>query len=124
MWLLIMNMFGWTHTFEYITLIQDQNIWSQISRFFSILFGIVVSTHSCFGDRDNSSIIKSGIFGTVIAMALLWQEKNMSSLTISYILTRIREKIQYQEILDNLEESIVILENDDQIDFVNDKFLG
>ena len=57
-------------------------------------------------------------------MALLWQEKNMSSLTISYILTRIREKIQYQEILDNLEESIVILENDDQIDFVNDKFLG
>ena len=74
MWLIIMNMYGWSHTFEYITSIQDQNVWFQISRFVSILFGMVVASHSCFGKRDNDPfpIIKSGVFGTVIAMALLF----------------------------------------------------
>ena len=62
----------------------------------------------------------------VVAIAMLiivWKQKNINTSIINYIAARIRQKNEYWLILDNLEESIVILENQIKIDFVNEKFL-
>ena len=55
---------------------------------------------------------------------MMWKQKNINYSIISYIFARIRQKNEYWIILDNLEESIIILENESKIDFVNEKFLN
>ena len=123
MWLMMLNTVGFTHCFDYLSKIQDENIWTQTYRFVIFTYGVLIFSSSCFGFDRLTQMGKSAVFALMVILLFVWKQKNMNEFLISYVQARIREKIQYQVILDNLEESIIILGDQNEIDFVNDKFL-
>ena len=79
-------------------------------------------TNDIFFDNFGT-VAKNAVLGCIFVLVLMYKQKNINFSIISFIAAKIGKQNEYWMILDNLEESIIILDVDSKIDFVNEKFL-